>query len=422
MKIPNTVSRCYEALGLIPVRDDSLLKRQRGPKAKLCKQLITDFFIMDSSNLAYESGDELDQFQLRAEAWVDSYASMLWAATDRTNLFPGAPTYPQDKAKITQWVLQLLAHRASARRRQEDAKEIERIVALHPPPEKKVKWKYTRDMDPNDCRVIACPATVWWCLVTDSEGEGEPVKPKEAVATKMATPPTPPTRTPLKRPPPSGEASTGIAKTKRLKASEATPRDPFATDFTALTPGPPSPTHLPPAPTFTHQPAPPTFCPVLTPGPPSPAHIPPSPTFTYQTAPHTFSPVLTPGPPSPAHLPPAPTFTYQTAPPTIPPPPTISPVLTATHLDQTYILAKSSSARVTEGLSLRSCLERPSIYEAVVEKLGLERRRHEIEWTSVKFPGLSIPIAGVAEHQQMLVRFVEKQQLQAFQSAEKLYK
>lgn len=99
MKIPNTVSRCYEALGLIPVRDDSLLKRQRGPKAKLCKQLITDFFIMDSSNLAYESGDELDQFQLRAEAWVDSYASMLWAATDRTNLFPGAPTYPQDKAK-----------------------------------------------------------------------------------------------------------------------------------------------------------------------------------------------------------------------------------------------------------------------------------------------------------------------------------
>lgn len=244
---------------------------------------------------------------------------------------------------------------------------------MHPPPAKKVKWKYTRDMDPNDCRVIACPATVWWCLVTDSEGEGEPVKPKEAVATKMATPPTPPTRTPLKRPPPSGEASTGIAKTKRLKASEATPRDPFATDFTALTPGPPSPTHLPPAPTF-----------------------------TYQTAPPAFSPVLTPGPPSPANLPPTPFFTHQTA------PPTISPVLTATHLDQTYILAKSSSARVTEGLSLRSCLERPSIYEAVVEKLGLERRRHEIEWTSVKFPGLSIPIAGVAEHQQMLVRFVEK--------------
>lgn len=97
MRIPNNITKCYEALGLVPKGREDLTKGVLEPKAQLCRTFITSFLNRDSSNLVYEGRDPLNQFQQRAETWVGFYASRLWAATDRADLFPGAPTYPRDK-------------------------------------------------------------------------------------------------------------------------------------------------------------------------------------------------------------------------------------------------------------------------------------------------------------------------------------
>lgn len=97
MKIPNPLTECYEALGLVPLGTGDMSKREQEPKALYCKNLITSFLQLDSRNSIYEARDPLDQFQQRAETWVRFNASKLWAATDRADLFPGAPTYPRDK-------------------------------------------------------------------------------------------------------------------------------------------------------------------------------------------------------------------------------------------------------------------------------------------------------------------------------------
>lgn len=96
MKIPKTVTECYEALGLVP-RGSDLSKGSWKRKAMLCRILITEFLELDAGNLVYESRDKLDQFQQRAETWVGFNASKLWAATDRAGLSLGAPIYPRDK-------------------------------------------------------------------------------------------------------------------------------------------------------------------------------------------------------------------------------------------------------------------------------------------------------------------------------------
>lgn len=96
MKIPHTITECYQALGLVS-KEKELAKGLWDAKAKLCKRLIKEFFVNDSGNYIFEEQEGLQQFQERAVVWVNFYASRLWAQGDRESLCDGAPTYPQDK-------------------------------------------------------------------------------------------------------------------------------------------------------------------------------------------------------------------------------------------------------------------------------------------------------------------------------------
>lgn len=246
---------------------------------------------------------------------------------------------------------------------------------LNPP--KKTKWKKAEDMDPNDPRLVSHDnAVIFECLVTDSDTEKEPAKHKEAATTKVATTasakeaitakegtpakptaataakekqPTalsPPTKGPLKRPPPSGEGDNANPSKKQAKTkptSQALPTGSSAANPIAVPAAPPS-TLLP--------------------------------TVTAALA-STHQQPLFPG-------------------------------LTAVHLDQTYILAKLSSTPLAEPLTLRACLARPSIYDAVVTKLGLAGRKHQIQWAAAKFADCDVlvRIRERAEDQELLLRYV----------------
>lgn len=240
-------------------------------------------------------------------------------------------------------------------------------------------------MDPNDPRIVSHDnAEIFECLVTDSEAEQQPTKPKEAEATTAkeaiaakkataATPPAakdkqpttlaPPPKGVLKRPTPSSEGENAKHSKRQAKTkptSEATPKGSSATNPIALTEAPPStrpllPT-LPAALASAHQrPAQPLF-----------------------------------------------------------------PDLTAVHLDQTYILAKLSSSLFAEPLSLRACLVRPSIYDAVITKLGLAGRKHEILWVTAKFADcdVAVRIREREEDQELLLRYVASKAVFCFITVE----
>ncbi|KAI4127853.1 MAG: hypothetical protein LQ347_004435, partial [Umbilicaria vellea] len=92
MKIPHTITECYQALGLVS-EEKELAKGPWNSKMKLCKLFIRDFFENDPGNYIFEELDDLQQFQERATVWVNFYASRL----------------------IIREMLQLLAHRAQGR-------------------------------------------------------------------------------------------------------------------------------------------------------------------------------------------------------------------------------------------------------------------------------------------------------------------